>query len=134
MTDWIAISISILSFILSLFTLYITNQKNNAQVELEIKKMIDEKKQKINKQTKDLKINNLIEEELNAYDKACALYLDRKVDKKRFKKDYYYEICEIFENKNMQNVGKLNDKNCKYNNIVEVYNEWKEEVRLCLMK
>ena len=127
MIEWIAVSVSILSFLLSLLTLYITNQKTNAQVELEIKKMIDEKKQKVNDQEPDFssKIDNLIEEELNAYDKACALYLDKKVDKKRFKKDYYYEICKIFEDKNMQDVGKLNDKNCRYNNIIEVYNKWK---------
>lgn len=127
MTDWIAIIVSILSFAFSVFTLYKTNQKTNAQVELEVKRMIDEKKQAFIEEIdeKEKKINYFIEEELNAYDKACALYRDKKVDKKRFKQDYYYEICGIFENNNMTEIGKLNNENCKYNNIKCVYNEWK---------
>ncbi len=127
MTEWIAIIISIVSFLFSIYTLYITNKKTNAQVEIEIKKMIDEKKQAFMNEMSDssAKINYFIEEELNAYDKACSLYKDKKVDKKRFKKDYFYEICNIFEDNNFKEIGKLDEKNCKYNNLIDIYNEWK---------
>ena len=127
MTEWIAIIISIVSFLFSIYTLYITNKKTNAQVEIKIKKMIDEKKQAFMNEMSDssAKINYFIEEELNAYDKACSLYKDKKVDKKRFKKDYFYEICNIFEDNNFKEIGKLDEKNYKYNNLIDIYNEWK---------
>ncbi len=126
-TDWIAVVLSITSVIVSIITWIKTDKKTNAQIEIEIKKMIDEKKQAfINKVLGEKMITNyLIEEELNAYDKACALYKDNKVDKERFKKDYYNEITNIFENKNFVSVGKLNEKSCKYNNLVDIYEEWK---------
>ena len=126
-TDWIAVGLSAISVIISIITWIKTDKKNNAQIEIEIKKMIDEKKQAfINKLPDEKMITNyLIEEELNAYDKACALYKDNKVDKERFKKDYYNEITNIFENENFVSVGKLNEKSCKYNNLIDVYEEWK---------
>lgn len=126
-TDWIAVGLSAISVIISIITWIKTNKKTNAQIEIEIKKMIDEKKQAfINKVTDEKKITNyLIEEELNAYDKACALYKDNKVDKERFKKDYYNEITNIFENENFVSVGKLNEKSCKYNNLIDIYEKWK---------
>ena len=126
-TDWIAVVLSTISVIVSIITWIKTDKKTNAQIEIEIKKMIDEKKQAfINKVLGEKMITNyLIEEELNAYDKACALYRDNKVDKERFKKDYYNEITNIFENENFVSVGKLNEKSCKYNNLIDIYEEWK---------
>lgn len=126
-TDWIAVGLSAISIIISIITLIKTNKKTNAQIEIEIKKMIDEKKQAFinDRVDKETITNYLIEEELNAYDKACALYKDNKVDKERFKKDYYNEITNIFENENFVSVGKLNEKNCKYNNLIDIYEQWK---------
>lgn len=62
MTEWIAVIISIVSFLFSIYTLYITNKKTNAQVEIEIKKMIDEKKQAFMNEMSDssAKINYFI--------------------------------------------------------------------------
>ena len=137
-TDWITVVLSAISIIISIFTWIKTNKKTNAQIEIEIKKMIDEKKQAFINNITDEKViaNYLIEEELNAYDKACALYNDNKVDKERFKKDYYNEIANIFENENFVTVGKLNEKSCKYNNLIDIYDKGKiqEEGRICLMK
>lgn len=126
-TDWITVVLSAISIIISIFTWIKTNKKTNAQIEIEIKKMIDEKKQAFINNITDEKViaNYLIEEELNAYDKACALYNDNKVDKERFKKDYYNEIANIFENENFVTVGKLNEKSCKYNNLIDIYDKWK---------
>lgn len=126
-TDLITVVLSAISIIISIFTWIKTNKKTNAQIEIEIKKMIDEKKQAFINNITDEKIiaNYLIEEELNAYDKACALYKDNKVDKERFKKDYCNEIANIFENENFVTVGKLNEKSCKYNNLIDTYEKWK---------
>ena len=126
MMEIIAIILSVISIIISIITCYVSNKKSNAQVELEVKKMIDETKNRfIENYNGDKKIDYLIEEELNAYDKACSLYIDKKVDKTRFKKDYYYEINNLFDDKNFNEMGKLNKENCRYNCIKEVYNEWK---------
>ena len=126
MSDWVAIGISVIALIVSIFTWYKSNKKNNAQIEIEVKKLIDEKKKAVVEleQDKNKIIDYMIEEELNAYDKACALYIDKKVDKKRFKKDYYYEINNLFDNNIIIEVGKLNNENCKYNSLKKVYKDW----------
>ena len=42
------------------------------------------------------------EEFLNSYDEACQKYLDKKVDKERFKKSYFVEIQSIVKNDNFK--------------------------------
>jgi len=42
--------------------------------------------------------SNSLQEILNAYEIACMKYLDSKVDKDRFKKAYFQEVRQIFEN------------------------------------
>ena len=59
---------------------------------------------------------------LNAYEEACAKYLDGKVDKKRFKKNYHVEIRNLVENDN--NKDKFDGVTSKYKCILEVYEEW----------
>ena len=43
-------------------------------------------------------IDSALEGVLNAYDEACAKYLDGKVDKERFKKLYHDEIRQLVDN------------------------------------
>jgi hypothetical protein len=38
-----------------------------------------------------------VEENLNAYENACAKYRDRKIDRKRFKQTYYTEVRKLCE-------------------------------------
>ena len=62
------------------------------------------------------------EEFLNAYDEACQKYLDKKVDKERFKKSYFVEIQSIVKNDNFKE--KYDSQSTDYKATVKVYNEW----------
>ncbi len=62
------------------------------------------------------------EEFLNAYDEACQKYLDKKVDKERFKKSYFVEIQSIVKNENFKQ--KYDSQSTQYKATVKVYNEW----------
>ncbi len=62
------------------------------------------------------------ESNLNAYDEACAKYLDNKVDKERFKKTYFTEIREIVENKELKDF--FDPTTTRYKTILKVYREW----------
>lgn len=62
------------------------------------------------------------EEFLNSYDEACQKYLDKKVDKERFKKSYFVEIQSIVKNDNFKE--KYDSKSTDYKATVKVYNEW----------
>lgn len=63
-----------------------------------------------------------IERELNTYDVACAAYLDKKIDKTRFKKTYFTEIQTLFEK--TDGVKKILERNGRYNAVKKVYREW----------
>ena len=77
-----------------------------------------------NENDKKAIIDSLIEEEINAYDQACLFYKERKIDKKSFKKTYKTEILNLIEDRNYKEVGKFNDIDCKYENLINVYKEW----------
>lgn len=62
------------------------------------------------------------EEFLNSYDEACRKYLDKKVDKERFKKSYFVEIQSIVKNDNFKE--KYDSQSTDYKATVKVYNEW----------
>ena len=49
-------------------------------------------------------------------------YLDKKVDIKRFKKNYYTEIKNLVENENTKDV--YANIQTKYHATVEVYEKW----------
>lgn len=71
--------------------------------------------------------NNLmkgyLEDLLNQYDTACVLYLDKKLDKKWFKKHYRKEIIQSVENPGYKDKY-FNPKNVRFPGMVKVYNEW----------
>ncbi len=69
-------------------------------------------------------LNSAIEQNLNAYDEACAKYLDNKVDKERFKKNYHVEIRQLVENKNYKD--KFDPNTSPYKGILKVYREWND--------
>lgn len=62
------------------------------------------------------------EEFLNAYDEACQKYLDKKVDKTRFKKSYFIEIQSIVRDVIFKE--KYDTQSTPYKATVKVYNEW----------
>ena len=63
-----------------------------------------------------------IENNLNAYEEACAKYLDNKVDKVRFKKTYISEIRQVVENVELKKY--FDAVSSKYKAILKVYYEW----------
>lgn len=64
----------------------------------------------------------LNEELLNAYDEACAKYLDGKVDKERFRKMYFHEIKQLVECDNYSN--EYDKVSSRYIATIKVYQEW----------
>lgn len=67
-------------------------------------------------------LNSAIEINLNAYEEACAKYIDNKVDKARFKKNYMVSIRQEVENP--INKERFNATTSPYKAILKVYDEW----------
>ncbi|MDO7478931.1 hypothetical protein Q5X66_06265 [Acinetobacter baumannii] len=62
---------------------------------------------------------------LNACEDACGKYLDDKVDKVRFKKNYINELRNICDHKNEQYYRVMHPRdNSHYKAIWKVYKEW----------
>ncbi|WP_345888581.1 hypothetical protein [Shewanella algae] len=59
---------------------------------------------------------------MNTYDDACSKYIDGKVDKVRFKKNYKYEIRNLLENKDLKEY--FDPLTSRYKPILNVYAEW----------
>ena len=64
----------------------------------------------------------LDEDVLNAYDEACAKYIDKKVDRERFEKMYMHEIRQLVEFDDFAH--KYNCIQSRYNATKRVYDEW----------
>ena len=128
MNEWIAVVISAIALGFSIFSWYKTTRVDKGQLEIEVRKMISERKNDFlkycNENNKKEIIDSLIEEEINAYDQACLFYRERKIDKKSFEKTYKTEILNLVEDKNYKEVGKFNEIDCKYENLINVYKEW----------
>ena len=67
-------------------------------------------------------LNSAVEINLNAYEEACAKYIDNKVDKERFKKNYSVSIRQEVENP--MNRERFNATTSPYRAILKVYGEW----------
>lgn len=142
----IAIVISVISALMALGSIifsYRASKKANSiaadqkmisqgQIELQIHQMISQTKKDLleialrvqKDQDKIIKqaFETARELNLNAYDEACAKYLDGKVDKDRFKKNYHVEIRQLVDDEN--NRDKFDAVTSKYKCILKVYNEW----------
>ncbi|WP_157416965.1 hypothetical protein [Bacillus cereus] len=69
-------------------------------------------------------LNSLIENNLNAYEEACAKYIDNKVDRDRFKKMYKVEIRNLVEKEELEIY--FNGVKSRYKAILKVYKEWED--------
>ncbi|WP_289747793.1 hypothetical protein [Thomasclavelia cocleata] len=132
-----AIFISILSLLLSILSLIFTqinSRRTNKiyydQTEMAIRESISTAKYKVAEAIKNSGDNNQyssqivkvsIEELLNLYEEACAKYIDKKVDKKRFKKLYYDEIKKVVESQELKDYYNIGSKYCT---TKKVYNKW----------
>ena len=77
--------------------------------EMEISMMIAQKSSNNDETVKILKnaLKSAMERTVNAYEEACAKYLDGKVDKERFKKNYHIEIRQLVEDNNYKKYNHL---------------------------
>jgi hypothetical protein len=64
-----------------------------------------------------------VEDNLNAYEKACGLYWDAKIDKERFRKDYSNELRQLVENKNLK-FRYFDPITSNYKAIIKTYRDW----------
>ena len=95
--------------------------------EMEISILIAEKSSDNSSNMKSIilsALNTAIERTLNAYEEACAKYLDGKVDKERFKKNYHIEIRQLVENENHKKY--FDSTTSAYKAILKVYKEWND--------
>ena len=108
---------------------------SQGQIELQIHQMISQTKRDLldivlklqGDQSSDIvqqAFETARELNLNAYDEACSKYLDGKVDKDRFKKNYHVEIRQLVEDEN--NREKFDAVTSRYKCILKVYNEWND--------
>lgn len=67
-----------------------------------------------------------VEDNLNAYEDACAKYLDNKIDKQRFKKMYHREIQVLCETPSDNAIHSFlhPEGSSKFQAIWKVYREW----------
>jgi len=148
--DWVSIASLAVSFGAVFFSWLTSNKANNIQngmIELELRQTIENSRSKIGdismimaplksksnartisdeeKETLKIYDKNLdssIESMLNTYDDACAKYLDKKIDKIRFKKTFHVEIRNLIENTDLKKY--FDPVNSRYKPILKVYNEW----------
>ena len=126
----ITATVSAIAAILTYF-----NGKKTAygNIELQIRTMISEAKyrqiqfaEKLNYDSENEFLNKqfdaINEELLNAYDEACAKYLDKKVDKERFRKMYFHEIKQLVECKEFSEA--YDRVSSRYIATIKVYQEW----------
>ena len=104
--DGIMSVMAIAAFIFSIISFLRSNAYTTAQVEISIRNMIFDAKEKFyevsnnSEGDKNSILSSVFEDYLNAYDEACAKYIDNKIDKVRFKKMYFDEIKNLVENEN----------------------------------
>lgn len=112
---------------------YINGKKTSyGNLELQIRAMISDAKYHLlefsyrcadlDKDIASKQLDSLNEELLNAYDEACAKYLDKKVDRERFKKMYFHEIKQIVEKSEYNDY--YSPTKSKYTATLKVYKEF----------
>ncbi|MDO5306523.1 MAG: hypothetical protein Q4E83_02045 [bacterium] len=131
--DWLALGVSIISLIISFIAKNKSSDMQAGSIEMEIRTMITNAKNRFadlglqlennpNSETLKKAVNSALEEVCNAYNEACAKYLDGKVDKRRFKKNYINEIKNIVTAESTKN--KFIPPQTNYHATVSVYNKW----------
>ena len=63
-----------------------------------------------------------VESWLNTYEEACAKYIDNKIDKTRFKKQFHSEIRGVVECQELKSF--FDPTTSKFKTILKVYEEW----------
>ena len=136
-TEIITICISFLSFLLSFFSM-VFSVSNMAKIErisygefeLSIRQTITLAKNNVvtaiqkatdNNSYDDQIVKFTVEELLNTYEEVCAKYIDKKLDRKRFKEMYCNEIKNVVESNTLKTFFQSDSK---YDATKKVYDEW----------
>lgn len=135
--------VAVIAVIFSALSLYQCKKSNSAIIEDSINTKIDNKDNQIRQRREKIKMLRLLpnvqerEEQIaiqinflecelqslcNIFNVACGFYLDGKIDKKRFKREYLQEITELVEADYNQEI--LTDKRA-YSSLWTVYNKFK---------
>lgn len=148
--EYIDIIISAISLLVSVFAMLYANKANttankiaNGEIELDIFSIIKETETRVMDLTIELSkfdienlnaqqekqydtitlaFNQAIESNLNAYEEACAKYLDGKVDLDRFSRMYHSPIRNLVENEDLEEYFK--PITSSYKCILKVYEKW----------
>lgn len=144
--ETISILIAGVALIISVISIIVSIRNSSAMIELTINERITTTKEKVGdvsnimtpllakeKPSADEKrmielylkqFDLAIENNLNAYEEACAKFLDKKVDKKRFKKIYKTEIRKLVENKEFRKY--FDGVTSNFKAILKVYKQWED--------
>ncbi|MBI4834808.1 MAG: hypothetical protein HY811_08335 [Planctomycetes bacterium] len=140
--------IAIGAFVVSFIALRKSSSASTANIELYINERITNTKEKVseisikiadlpaimgsahpayNKTIEAYKniFDSTVENNLNAYENACAIYIDGKIDKDRFKKTYKTEIRQLVENEGMKRYFEPATTS-RFKAILKVYKEWED--------
>ena len=140
----IAILVSIAAIVVSIVTFSKANALNLGNIELYINERITHTKERVS--DIELQMSELVskskrtaqeervletfrhsfmaavENNINAYEEACAKYLDKKVDRKRFTKLYKTEIRQLVENEAFKEY--FDGVTSRYKAVLKVYKSW----------
>lgn len=121
----------VLTGIITFFVYRYTKKQSDAQMEIAVREMISSARSNLRQiiitdtSVKEALLNEAKEELLNAYEEACAKYIDKKIDKKTFKRMYYGEIENIVNDDEFKKM--INWPKSKFPHIVQVHQEWNSE-------
>lgn len=72
-----------------------------------------------------LAYSQAVESLLNSYDLACRLYRDEAIDRDRFRRQYEWDIRELFEQGTEEDKARLHGSTAiRFQALRAVYNEW----------
>ncbi len=138
----VLIIISSLALIISIISYLKAHAISNANLEINIYNMIRNSKLSlyeasrnlISEETDDSKryiltkklYDSLIEDLVSSYEEACTKYLDKKVDLKRFEKNFKHDILKLVEDEEVIRITHINELSGKkeYGALIRVYEEW----------
>jgi len=143
LTNWLPFLSILISCGAFVFTIYRTRKArkiSQGNTEINISRIISDSRNQIinfkielhkirlqypDKDHKSLLVafKSILENQFNQYEKACSLYLDNKIDKKRFKEDYQKDLFRIVQSKN--NTEYFDRKKNRFPSLIKVYDEWK---------
>lgn len=150
--EWISIGISFISLVISIFafaTSHKASQIAMGESEKSSRDLLSQARRHMDECVKDLSgvqtnkeaadynetkfkatehsLKSAVEDWLNAYEEICSKYLDKKIDRKRFKKTYKSEIRGIVESKeDNEFVYRLinPEGTSRFRAIWKVYRQW----------